>query len=54
MNGLQFGFSLDKTLNDAMSPYLDSHTNHCLLLEPFNKDRDVAVMYFILNLKERM
>lgn len=54
---LQFGFSLDRTLSDAMNPYLDSHQEKCLLqgvtgpkseLEP--KD-DGSVIYFIMDLK---
>ncbi|XP_043286236.1 protein GPR107 isoform X2 [Venturia canescens] len=52
-----FGFSLDRTLSDAMNPYLDSHQEKCLLqgvaslkseLEP--KD-DGSVIYFIMDLK---
>lgn len=30
-SGGQFGFSLDRSLNDGMNPYLDSHQNVCIL-----------------------
>lgn len=44
-----FGFSLDRTQNDAMNPYLDSHQEKCLLKENVPKQNDAAVIYFILN-----
>ncbi|KAI4470877.1 lung seven transmembrane receptor [Holotrichia oblita] len=44
-----FGFSLDRTQNDAMNPYLDSHQEKCLLKENVPKEHDAAVIYFILN-----
>ncbi|KAK9731916.1 Lung seven transmembrane receptor [Popillia japonica] len=44
-----FGFSLDRTQNDAMNPYLDSHQDKCLLKENVPKEHDAAVIYFILN-----
>ncbi|GJQ79418.1 hypothetical protein Trydic_g16277 [Trypoxylus dichotomus] len=44
-----FGFSLDRTQNDAMNPYLDSHQEKCLLKQNVPKEHDAAVIYFILN-----
>lgn len=56
-----FGFSLDRTLNDAMNPYLDSHTDDCILQKQFENNsvdktivnHDAAVIYFILDLKNK-
>jgi hypothetical protein len=48
-----FGFSLDRTINDAMNPYLDSHQEHCILQDPVNKANDAAIIYFILELKNK-
>ncbi|XP_011498001.1 PREDICTED: protein GPR107 [Ceratosolen solmsi marchali] len=51
-----FGFSLDRTLSDAMNPYLDSH-DKCPLQETFNAKSDyeqkdeTAVIYFKFDLK---
>ncbi|RZC33666.1 GPR107 [Asbolus verrucosus] len=48
-----FGFSLDRTINDAMNPYLDSHQEHCILKDSVNKASDAAIIYFILDLKNK-
>lgn len=53
---LQFGFTLDRTLSDAMNPYLESH-DKCLLRGPVNTKSDyeqrdeTAVIYFTFDLK---
>ncbi|XP_075229830.1 protein GPR107 isoform X2 [Lycorma delicatula] len=51
-----FGFTLDRTRNDAMNPYLDAHQEKCLLQQPpdehFNTN-SAAVVYFILDLKSK-
>lgn len=51
----QFGFSLDRTLSDAMNPYLDSHQEHCLLEEPGRPEQESPtsppVVYFTMDLK---
>lgn len=31
INYLQYGFTLDRTVNDAISPYLESHSDTCFL-----------------------
>ncbi|KAK5640013.1 hypothetical protein RI129_010824 [Pyrocoelia pectoralis] len=49
-----FGFSVDRTLNDATSPYLDSHPDHCLLEDPVHSEHEAAVIYFIMNLKDKV
>ncbi|KAJ3662725.1 hypothetical protein Zmor_007057 [Zophobas morio] len=48
-----FGFSLDRTINDAMNPYLDSHPDRCILQDPISKANDQAIIYFILELKTK-
>jgi len=43
-----FGFSVDQTFNDAMNPYLDTHTEACLLRG--TKDVHVGpVIFFIID-----
>ncbi|KAK3918604.1 Protein GPR107 [Frankliniella fusca] len=50
-----FGFSLDRTLSDAMNPYLDSHQDRCLLEEPGRPETETPnsppVVYFTMDLK---
>ncbi|XP_017775171.1 PREDICTED: protein GPR107 [Nicrophorus vespilloides] len=48
-----FGFSIDRTLNDAMNPYLDTHTEKCLLQEMFSSRNEhfSAAIYFSMDLK---
>ena len=50
-----FGFSLDRTLSDAMNPYLDSHQERCLLEEPSRPEQETPnsppVVYFTMDLK---
>lgn len=53
-----FGFSLDRTLSDAMNPYLDSHQERCVLQDVANSKTDLeqrddssAVIYFTMDLK---
>ncbi|KAJ9591309.1 hypothetical protein L9F63_002159, partial [Diploptera punctata] len=55
-----FGFSLDRTLTDAMKLYLDSHQEGCLLQqvqsdsnEASHSEPNGAVIYFILDFKEK-
>ncbi|XP_017753172.1 PREDICTED: protein GPR107 isoform X2 [Eufriesea mexicana] len=52
-----FGFSLDRTLNSAMNPYLDSHQERCVLQNISSVESDIeqrddsAVIYFTMDLK---
>ncbi|XP_034254196.1 protein GPR107 [Thrips palmi] len=50
-----YGFSLDRTLSDAMNPYLDSHQERCLLEEPSRPETEnpnsPPVVYFTMDLK---
>ncbi|KAL1516698.1 hypothetical protein ABEB36_000576 [Hypothenemus hampei] len=47
-----FGFSLDKTITDAMNPYLDNHQEECILEKNIaNKNENEEFIYFILDLK---
>ncbi|XP_045462836.1 protein GPR107 [Harmonia axyridis] len=48
-----FGFSLDRTVNDAMNPYLNNHQEKCILNEPITKQNGAEVFYFILDLKNK-
>ncbi|XP_043586952.1 protein GPR107 isoform X2 [Bombus pyrosoma] len=55
-----FGFSLDRTLSDAMNPYLDSHQEGCVLQDissvkpDFDQRNDSAVIYFTMDLKNNL
>lgn len=55
-----FGFSLDRTLSDAMNPYLDSHQERCVLQDissvkpDFEQRNDSAVIYFTMDLKNNV
>ncbi|XP_015608013.1 protein GPR107 isoform X2 [Cephus cinctus] len=52
-----FGFTLGRTLSDAMNPYLDSHQERCLLQGAGNSRNeqeqrdDSAIVYFTMDLK---
>ncbi|XP_076681749.1 protein GPR107 isoform X2 [Andrena cerasifolii] len=52
-----FGFSLDRTVSDAMNPYLDSHQERCVLQDILNGKTDLeqrddnAVIYLTMDLK---
>lgn len=41
-----FGLSLDKTMTDAMNPYLDSHQDRCILEEEASSQRHGPIMFF--------
>lgn len=55
-----FGFSLDRTLSDAMNPYLDTHQERCVLQDISNGKSDLeqrddnAVIYFTMDLKNAL
>ncbi|XP_012151906.2 protein GPR107 isoform X1 [Megachile rotundata] len=55
-----FGFSLDRTLSDAMNPYLDSHQERCVLQDisnvknDFEQKDDSAIIYFTMDLKNNL
>ncbi|XP_034187075.1 protein GPR107 isoform X1 [Osmia lignaria lignaria] len=55
-----FGFSLDRTLSDAMNPYLDSHQERCVLQDisnvksDFEQRDDSAIIYFTMDLKNNL
>ncbi|KAG8221817.1 hypothetical protein J437_LFUL002819 [Ladona fulva] len=49
-----YGFSLDRTVSDAMNPYLDSHQEKCLLQEPIRHDNNGAVVYFTMDFKKKL
>ncbi|XP_037030246.1 protein GPR107 [Bradysia coprophila] len=46
-----FGLSLDKTMTDAMNPYLDSHQDRCILEELAKDQRSGPIVYFVMDLK---
>lgn len=53
----KFGFSLDRTLSDAMDPYLDNHLEKCSLNDipdpkyELDSMDESAVIYFTMDLK---
>lgn len=49
-----FGLSLDKTLSDAMNPYLDTHQEVCILREPISTQRSGPILFFIMDLKHNV
>nr|XP_033183222.1 protein GPR107 isoform X3 [Bombus vancouverensis nearcticus] len=57
---VNFGFTLDRTLTDAMNPYLDSHWERCVLEDissvrpDFDQRNDSAVIYFTMDLKNNL
>ncbi|XP_066991840.1 protein GPR107 [Anabrus simplex] len=48
-----FGFTLDRTLSDAMNPYLDSHQDRCLLEQLPGQEQSGAVAYFAMDLQNK-
>ncbi|XP_044766777.1 protein GPR107 [Coccinella septempunctata] len=48
-----YGFSLDRTVNDAMNPYLNNHQERCILKQVITKQNGAEVLYFILDLKNK-
>ncbi|XP_055685432.1 protein GPR107 [Lutzomyia longipalpis] len=50
--GLQFGLSLDKTLSDAMNPYLDTHQAKCILDEPASVQKRGPIVFFRMDLEK--
>lgn len=51
---IQFGFSLDRTRNDAVNPYLDSHQDVCLLQDLIHSEPSSEIIYFTLDLKKKL
>lgn len=51
---IQFGFSLDRTRNDAVNPYLDSHQDVCMLQELTHSGHNSETIYFTLDLKKKL
>ncbi|CAD7090007.1 unnamed protein product [Hermetia illucens] len=48
-----FGLSLDRTLSDAMNPYLDSHQDKCILEEPVGQQTSGPIVFFLMDLKNK-
>ncbi|XP_056636052.1 protein GPR107 [Diorhabda sublineata] len=48
-----FGFSLDKTINDGVNPYLNGHEDHCLLERISEKPQTVEIIFLILNFQTK-
>ncbi|XP_058443094.1 protein GPR107 [Malaya genurostris] len=49
-----FGLSLDRTLSDAMNPYLDTHQENCILREPISSLRSGPIVFFIMDIKHEV
>lgn len=47
-----FGLSLDKTMTDAMNPYLDSHQDRCILDERAAAQRSGPIVFFVMDLRQ--
>uniref|UniRef100_A0A6B2E7W6 Putative g protein-coupled seven transmembrane receptor n=1 Tax=Phlebotomus kandelakii TaxID=1109342 RepID=A0A6B2E7W6_9DIPT len=47
----QFGLSLDKTLSDAMNPYLDTHQDKCILNEPATMQKRGPIIFIKMDLE---
>lgn len=41
---------MDKTVSDAMNPYLDTHQDHCILKEPAASQQHGPIVLFSMNL----
>ncbi|XP_043245108.1 protein GPR107-like [Amphibalanus amphitrite] len=49
-----YGFTLDRTMSDAVNPYLDGHMSHCTLSSPITgQDTSAAIIYFTFDLKQK-
>jgi hypothetical protein len=51
---VQFGFSLDRTRNDAVNPYLENHQDVCLLQDWTHPEPNSETIYFRLNLRKKL
>ncbi|GAB0092225.1 protein GPR107 [Sergentomyia squamirostris] len=47
----QFGLSVDKTLSDAMNPYLDTHQDKCILDEPASAQKRGPIIFIKFDLE---
>lgn len=54
MKFMQFGLTLDKTMNDAMNPYIDDHQNKCILQEPISTQNHGPIAYLMMDFKNQM
>lgn len=53
----KFGFSLDKTLNDAMNPYIGGRLDHCLLEHQGDSSmpsNNVGAVFFVIDRKNKL
>lgn len=50
----QFGLSLDKTLSDAMNPYLDSHQDRCILDEQASSLKQGPIIFFQMDFSRNL
>ncbi|KAF7279732.1 protein GPR107 [Rhynchophorus ferrugineus] len=49
-----FGFTLDRTVNDGLNPYLDSHQDVCILERNItNSNNNEEFIYFIMDFKNK-
>lgn len=50
----QYGFTLDRTVNDAINPYLEAHTDTCFLNETdsgFPSPQHPAIVFLKMDFK---
>ncbi|KAG8311373.1 hypothetical protein J6590_044520 [Homalodisca vitripennis] len=49
-----YGFSVDRTMTDAMNPYLDIHQDQCLLTSQSLLPTSAGAVLFTLDLKQKL
>ncbi|XP_031569520.1 protein GPR107-like [Actinia tenebrosa] len=49
----KFGFSLEKTASDGISPYMEQHAGECILKDQTNLQNRMSVAVFIFDLKKK-
>lgn len=50
----QFGLTLDKTMSDAMNPFIDDHQDKCILQESISKQHHGPIAYLTMDFKNQM
>lgn len=51
---VQFGLTLDKTMSDAMNPFIDDHQDRCILQESISSQNHGPIAYLMMDFKNQM
>lgn len=51
---VQFGLTLDKTMSDAMNPFIDDHQDRCILQESIASQNHGPIAYLMMDFKNQM